>query len=63
MPDMGVIQRGKRFGLSRKARAAFRVGGERVRQNLDRDIAFELPIACARYTSPMPPAPISATIS
>ena len=38
------------------------LAGDMARKNLDRDLAVELGIACAR-TSPMPPAPMGVRIS
>ncbi len=40
--DVGMVQRGERFGFALKAGDALRICDERVRQDLDRNIAPEL---------------------
>ena len=41
---------------------AIGIGDERLGQDFDRDVTIEL-VSRARYTSPIPPAPIGARIS
>jgi hypothetical protein len=60
--DVLVIQCGEALGFSLKAGDALSVRGKRIGEDLDCDIPIQLRIR-ARYTSPMPPAPMSATIS
>jgi hypothetical protein len=43
--DVRVIQRGEGLGLALEPREAVRIGGERVRQNLDRDVPIQSGIA------------------
>ena len=45
--DVGVVQRGEDPGLSLEARQPVRVGGERLGQHLQRDVAVELRVAGA----------------
>jgi len=45
--DVGVVQRGQGPGFALEPRAAVRVGGERLRQDLDRDVAPQAGIARA----------------
>ena len=42
--DVRVIQRGENFGFALKAREPVSIGGQRRRQNLDRNLAFQLGI-------------------
>ena len=45
--DVGVVQRREHPRLALEAREAIRIAGERLRQDLDRDVARELGVACA----------------
>jgi hypothetical protein len=60
--DMRMIQAGNSPGFALQALAGFGIGRDLVWQNLDGDGAIQ---ACVfgRYTSPIPPAPMGATIS
>ena len=60
--DVRMIQRRERLRLAFEPRQAFGVRGERVRQDLDRDLATSV-VSVARYTCPIPPSPIGAVIS
>ena len=51
------------FGFALEAREPIGIAGEGGGQHLDRDVAIQLACRVARYTSPMPPAPICAVIS
>jgi hypothetical protein len=57
-----MIQRGERLRFALEAREAVGVMGERVGENLDGNVPVEPRIARAK-DSPIPPAPIAATIS
>ncbi len=46
MTAMWMVQRGERPGFALEARDPFPIRGERVRQDLDRDFAIELRVAC-----------------
>ena len=39
--DVGVVQRGQGLGFALEPREAIRVGGERLGEDLDRDVAIE----------------------
>ena len=60
--DVGMIQRREQFRLALKARDAIGIAADGLGQDLDRDVALQL-VSRARYTSPMPPAPIASRIS
>ena len=60
--DVRMIQRGEDFGFAMEPCEPIVVSGERWRQDLDGDLRFSF-VSVARYTSPMPPTPISAVIS
>src|SRR5262249_33540718 len=45
--NIGMVERGQYFGLSLKTSQALRVVGNPVRQNLDRDVAFETGVGSA----------------
>ena len=60
--DVRVIERGDRFGFLCKPGAEPGVTGQLRRENLDGDAAVQARVA-RRYTSPMPPAPSSVSIS
>ena len=60
--NVGMIQRGEHLRFTLEARDAIGIARERFRQDLDRDFAIQ-PRSVARYTSPIPPAPMRATIS
>ena len=47
MRDVRVIQRGEHLRLALEAREAIGVGGERVGEDLQRDVATELRVARA----------------
>ena len=47
MRDVRVIQRGERLRLAREAGEAIGIGSERLRQDLDRDVAIEPRVARA----------------
>ena len=57
-----MIQRRECLRLALKTRQAFVVRCERVRQDLDRDLAAQCRVR-PRYTCPMPPSPICAVTS
>jgi hypothetical protein len=59
--DPRVAQRAEQLRLPLEARQPLRVGGERLRQQLERDVSGE-PRVGGADTSPMPPAPSGATI-
>ena len=61
--DVLVVERSEHLGFAFEAGEAFGVAGERVRENLDGHLAPERGVSCARYTSPMPPAPSLPVIS
>ena len=42
---VGMVQRGQELGFTLEAGDAIRIGGERVRQDLDRDLAAQLRVA------------------
>ena len=60
--DVRVIQLREELGLAPETCEAFGVSSEGRWQDLNRDLTLQ-PRMVARYTSPMPPAPIEATIS
>jgi hypothetical protein len=45
--DVGVIERGERFRLPLETCDAIRIGGEGLRQDLDRDVTVEFGVAGA----------------
>jgi hypothetical protein len=60
--DVRMAQSGDGPGFLLEPAEALRIGGKRRREDLDCDIPAQA-ASRARYTSPMPPAPIKATIS
>ncbi len=60
--DVRMIQRREDFGFTLEPRGALGVRGERLGQHLERNVPIQS-VSRARYTSPMPPAPIRPTIS
>jgi hypothetical protein len=60
--DVGLIQRREDFRFPLQPREAVAVGGKRVREHFDGNVRFRL-VSVARYTSPIPPAPMRAAIS
>ena len=63
MRDVRMIQRRQHFGFTLEARQAIGIVREGVGQHLDRDVAASRLVSVARYTSPMPPAPMRPVIS
>ena len=57
-----MVERRERARLALESQDGVAIGGDARRQDLDRDVAAEA-LSRARYTSPIPPAPSSATIS
>jgi hypothetical protein len=47
--DVGMVQRRQELRFALKASQAFRIGGERFRQDFERDVAIQLRIARAIY--------------
>lgn len=47
--DVWVVQGGEGFGLAFQPRHAVRVVGKAVRQHLDRDLAVQSRVACAKH--------------
>ena len=45
--DVRMVQRGEGFGFPLESRQAIRVRGERLRQDLERDVSIELGVARA----------------
>jgi len=58
MDNIGVAELGCRLRLAFETGAAILVVAEMLRQEFEGDLA----VSSARYTSPMPPAPILSTI-
>ena len=55
--DVGMVEGGEELRLPLEAREALGIARHLGGQHLDRHLAVELGVACARYTSPIPPAP------
>ena len=47
--NVRVIQRGEDLGFALEAREPFRIGGNRGRQNLDRDLTFQLGVCRPKH--------------
>jgi hypothetical protein len=60
--DVGMIQRGEDFGFALEPREALGIASDRFGQTLIATWRFSF-VSVARYTSPMPPAPIWAVTS
>src|SRR5207237_10632217 len=45
--DVRMVERGRGARFALESRASIGIGGERLRQNLDRDVASELPVSRA----------------
>ena len=61
--DVRVLELGEELRLALEAREALGVGGERLGQDLDRDLALQLRVGRAVDDSPIPPSPSGAVIS
>ena len=60
--DVGVLELGEDLRLALEAREAFGVGGERLGEDLDGDLALQLRVG-RPVTTPMPPSPSGPVIS
>ncbi len=58
-----MVQAGEDLGFSLEAGQPIRIGGERLRQDLEGDLPVELGIGGLVETCPIPPSPMRAVTS